>query len=354
MSEFVRKSSRPRGRSRRAASRDPGVGVAPQRRAVLGDGEVEARVRQRHVLGRGVVQREREAVLRLHRAGGLELLRGEVDADRARPAAGEPGGDVGGAAAQLDHVQAVDRRQRADLGLRHVPGAPADLARRPVAPRGLDVVDRIGVPGRLVAARVVGQRAPGERDQVDAGDRRPVAPGIASEAEPLVDAVRRAHRGLAGADEARPAAPSGLIEDVPQQRGPDAAALAGGRDGEHPELRLAVLRDLAQCAAVGHEGDRAEQLAALLGDEHLRGRGPRGDVAQHVGVPVRVGVDERRVGGDAEVGDGAEFGGLGWADQERHGRRARYRLPAARPPGPLPSHPIPGGQLPARRRVRSP
>ena len=98
---------------------------------------------------------------------------------------------------------------------------------------------------------------------------------------------------------------------MPHQRGPDAAALGGRRDGEHPELGLAAFGDLSEGAAVGHEGDRAEQLAVVLGDEHLRGRGPPGDVAQDVGVAVRVGVDERDVGGHAEPAHGREFGWVG-------------------------------------------
>ena len=85
---LTRKTSSPPGPQQPRRLRDPAVGVAPDRGAVLRDGEVEARVRQRHVLGARLDQRELEPELLLHRAGGLELGRRDVDADRpARRAA---------------------------------------------------------------------------------------------------------------------------------------------------------------------------------------------------------------------------------------------------------------------------
>ena len=89
---------------------EPAVRVAPDARAVLGDGEVEALGRQRHVLGARLDERELEPELLLAAPRRRELGRSDVDADRARAAPGEPRGDVGRAAAELDDVEAVDRR----------------------------------------------------------------------------------------------------------------------------------------------------------------------------------------------------------------------------------------------------
>src|ERR687897_669353 len=99
-----------------------------------------------------------------------------------------------------------------------------------------------------------------EGEQLDAWDRGPVALRGATEAEPLVHAVRDPHRGLARADDAGLAAPAALLDDVRHERGADAPPLAGRGHGEHPELRLAGHRDLAERAAVRDERDRAEQL----------------------------------------------------------------------------------------------
>ena len=71
-------------------------------------------------------------MLRLHRARRGELALGLVDADGPRAAAGEPGREVGGAAAELDRVEPVDVGERADLGLRDPPHAPARVRARPV------------------------------------------------------------------------------------------------------------------------------------------------------------------------------------------------------------------------------
>jgi hypothetical protein len=65
-----------------------------------------------------VHQRELKAMPGLHPARGGELLLGKVDADRPSAATRQPGRDVSGAAAQLQHIHAGDVRQRADLGLR--------------------------------------------------------------------------------------------------------------------------------------------------------------------------------------------------------------------------------------------
>ena len=83
---------------------DPQVGVAPDRGAVLGERDVEARVRKRHVLGRRLDQRELRPVLGHEPPRVRELRVRDVDADRARAHPREPGRPVGGAAAELDDV----------------------------------------------------------------------------------------------------------------------------------------------------------------------------------------------------------------------------------------------------------
>src|SRR5438094_2595049 len=64
---------------------DPAVGIAPYARAVLGDGEIEARVGQRDLLGVAVQEREAETVLSLEPSGRLELLGRVVDATMRAP-----------------------------------------------------------------------------------------------------------------------------------------------------------------------------------------------------------------------------------------------------------------------------
>ena len=100
--------------------RDPAVGVAPDRRAVLGERDVERRIRQRHVLRVRLEQRELDARSpAAARRAVVELCGRDVDADRPRTAASQPGGEVGGAAAELDDVLPGDVGQRVQLGLGH-------------------------------------------------------------------------------------------------------------------------------------------------------------------------------------------------------------------------------------------
>ena len=115
--------------------RNPAVGIAPDRGAVLGEREVEARVRQRRLLRVRLDEREVEPVLRLHRPRDLELARRQVDGHRPRPEPGEPRRPVCGAAAELDDVHPGHVRQRAQLGLGHGPQPPRRLLPRPVPRR---------------------------------------------------------------------------------------------------------------------------------------------------------------------------------------------------------------------------
>ena len=109
----------------------PAVRVAPDAGPVLGHGEVEALRRERDVLGARLDERELEPELLLAAPRRRELRRGHVDADRPRAAAGEPGGDVGRAAAELDDVEAVDVAERAERRLGDAEDAPGDLLARP-------------------------------------------------------------------------------------------------------------------------------------------------------------------------------------------------------------------------------
>ena len=157
--ELLRKIRRPPGRSRRAASGTQRYGIGPQARAVLGDGEVEARVGIRHRLGVAVQEGEVEAVLALESARRGQLRGGVVDPDHPRAAPGEPGRHVGRAAAQLDGVLAGEvvagARRASDSGT--PPDAPRRFGPRPGSRAAGRVVRGLGVPEGAVAAHVLGQ-----------------------------------------------------------------------------------------------------------------------------------------------------------------------------------------------------
>lgn len=97
---MTRKISSPPGQPRRLG--DPRIGIAPDAGAVLGDREVEADVGQRHFLGVAVQERVLETVLGLQVPRRRQLPFAVVDPDRLGAAPRQPGGDVAGAAAELD------------------------------------------------------------------------------------------------------------------------------------------------------------------------------------------------------------------------------------------------------------
>ncbi len=112
--------------------RDPAFRIAPQRRAVFGEGEVERRIREWHVLGVGLEELEAKAELLVHLTRRVELRGGDVHAhDPAGAEPLEPGPEVGGSTAQLDHVQPAHLGQHLDLRLGRVPLPPGDLFLRP-------------------------------------------------------------------------------------------------------------------------------------------------------------------------------------------------------------------------------
>ncbi len=135
---LVRKTSRPRGRSSRAASAIQRAGshhrLAPysdsaKSKLASGSGTFSASA---SISGNSM------PCSRLHRARGGELALRLVDADGPRAAAGEPGREVGGAAAELDRVEPVDVGERADVVLRDAPHAPVGVRARPVELGRLD------------------------------------------------------------------------------------------------------------------------------------------------------------------------------------------------------------------------
>src|SRR5262249_61152020 len=108
----------------------------------------EAAAGRRPAPGAALHERKRETVLLLKRARRGELTRGVVDPDDARTPPRQPRRPVGGAAPQLDHVEARRRRQRAHLALGQAPDAPDRLSRRPGAPARPRVVDAETAPPR--------------------------------------------------------------------------------------------------------------------------------------------------------------------------------------------------------------
>ena len=157
-------AARPRGSSGR---------VGPEARAVLGDREVEARVRERHRLGVAVDGAGSRARAPAASARGLELRRRVVDADEPGAAPGQPGADVRRAAAELDRVRAGEvGGQHPHLGLRDPPDPPARAPRPPSSRARPHVFRRPRVP--LGGCRHV-LRQLGHREAIiqhNAGDRR--------------------------------------------------------------------------------------------------------------------------------------------------------------------------------------
>lgn len=92
---------------------DPAIRIAPDRRPVLRDREIERGVAQWHVLSVGMDEREPQ------------------------------------------DVDALERGQQPQLGLRDVPHTPADLLALPIASATLDPRVDVGVPARPVREHVV-------------------------------------------------------------------------------------------------------------------------------------------------------------------------------------------------------
>ena len=138
--------------------RDPCRRIRPESRAVLADREVERGIGERHAFGVAQDQREVQGVLTLEPDRGLQLSWRVVDRHHPRPPASHPGGDVAGAAAELDGVLSREIvGQHPDDRFGHPVDPPRLLAGR-LPPRPLaggDVVARVPVPGDPVRGNVV-------------------------------------------------------------------------------------------------------------------------------------------------------------------------------------------------------
>src|SRR5439155_2014871 len=87
---------------------NPVVRIATDAGAVFGEEQVEAGIGEWGKFSIGVNEREMEVVFALKRARGLELAGGVIQADDASAEAGEPGGEVGGAAAEFQDISVGD------------------------------------------------------------------------------------------------------------------------------------------------------------------------------------------------------------------------------------------------------
>ena len=142
-----RNTNRPPARNSRAASDSQSRGSAhidapysEIARSKLSDGSGT-------FLCRCLDQLKRDAELALAPPSSLELGGSGVHADDLGSASCQPGGEVGGSAAQLHHVQACDVwRQDADLSFAYVEHASGDLVLEPCGERGS--VGVLGVPAR--------------------------------------------------------------------------------------------------------------------------------------------------------------------------------------------------------------
>ena len=110
----------------------PARRVAIQARSILGDRQVERRVRQRNVLRARLDERELNAGLRHRPPRRVELCRRDVDAHRPGAPPGEPRREIRSAAPELDDIDTVDLTEDADVVLVNAEDAPRDV---PGAPR---------------------------------------------------------------------------------------------------------------------------------------------------------------------------------------------------------------------------
>ena len=121
---------------------------------MVGEDNVEARVGERHALGRRVDQRELEACGRECQARVLELALGVVDADRASPLRGEEDRPLRSAAAELQHVHSGHIAEDSELALGKLPETPTRLRAPDVLAMRLLVGVGLAIPERAVALKV--------------------------------------------------------------------------------------------------------------------------------------------------------------------------------------------------------
>ena len=180
--------------------RDPEPGVAPDRRAVLRERQVEGLVAERHRLGARVDERELHAVLALELPRGVELRLGDVEAQRPRAHPGKPRAPVARTAAQVDHVEAADLGEDPHLVLLDVPCSPLRRASLPRGPaeghpfRGVLVPHVAREPGVVAERQVLRHRL---GDHRLGALERPAVGGVAQQrlADPLTEDSRLAAGG---------------------------------------------------------------------------------------------------------------------------------------------------------------
>ena len=159
------KANRPPGRSRRAASGTLRCGsvnvIAPKSQKTTS----KLPVPQPGRLGAGVHERELEPGGRHQLARVLELACRVVEAGHARALACERDRPLGGAAAELEHVEAAHLAEHLQLGLGdlpHAPGGAAGLLELAAVARlvlvGL-LVPQAAIQGRVVGEGLLGHRA---------------------------------------------------------------------------------------------------------------------------------------------------------------------------------------------------
>jgi hypothetical protein len=96
---------------------NPVFGVAPDAGTVLADHQIEARVREWHVLGVALDQGKHQPKALLATTGCVQLRRGQVDADGPGTLPGQQARQIGCAAAQLEHIQSGDVAEDARVAL---------------------------------------------------------------------------------------------------------------------------------------------------------------------------------------------------------------------------------------------
>ena len=181
--EFVRKMTRPPGRTSRAASGIQRYGISPERGAILRKDKVERRVRKRDLLADRLDEREVEAGVLLQTASRRQLRWCGIDRDDARAATGQPGGEVRGATTQLDDVQARHVAEDVHIGFRLLEDAPGDLLLCPgLRGRRVRVVLVGASPVRDVLLNVVGPVRRAHRPRTRAQPRAPQTPASRSRA----------------------------------------------------------------------------------------------------------------------------------------------------------------------------
>ena len=146
----------PAGTQQARRLRDPAVRVGPVARAVSGEREIEALVRERHILGARLHERELDPGLEHAPAGGVELRRCDVHSNGPGAEPRETCGLECRAAPELYDIEAGDVAEDTELALRDAEDPPRELWIRPCAERiGIGVLRILRRPELAIASDVV-------------------------------------------------------------------------------------------------------------------------------------------------------------------------------------------------------